>query len=253
MANLIFYVGPTDQTLYLRIKNPAGNYVATALTEGGTGADGTYTAAESTIAALTGMSSASTGNGCAYTVRTGSASTSAEDSIVASGFLPWSGSAELSATAQILAATNGSDTVGTQLQRLDDEVSSVAASGTPTDLATEGISSNLTFVLVPGANGPRSQDRKHIIIGTPGAAYAVDFKNVAAVGQKIYTVDSIEVVSGDDSGLTFNASDAWERDGGTQARFVMAGAAVGEYTVRVKVTYTNSRPGRGDILVKVVD
>lgn len=130
----------------------------------------------------------------------------------------------------------------------------IAASSTPSDLATEGINSNLVFTLVPGPNGPRSQDTKTIIKGSPGAAFAVDFKNVAAVNQKVYTVDSVEIVSGTSGGITFNASDAWERDGGTQARFLMTGVTAGNYVVRVKVTYTNGgRPGRGDILVKVVD
>src|SRR6185503_17429870 len=91
-ANVIFYTGPTGQTLYVRITNPAGAYVATALTEGSSGGEGNYTASEATIAGLTGMSSASTGNGCAFRVYVGGTpSTTATDPIAAFGYLPWSG------------------------------------------------------------------------------------------------------------------------------------------------------------------
>lgn len=94
-ANIRFYVGQTGQTLYVRIENPGGNYVATALTEGTSGGAGNYTASEATIAALTGMNSPSTGAGCAYTIRVGTPSASADDPIVGCGDLAWSGSAEL--------------------------------------------------------------------------------------------------------------------------------------------------------------
>lgn len=116
MANVTFYIGPSGQTLYVRIQNPAGNYVATALSEGTSGGEGKYYASDSTIAALTGMSSASTGNGCEFRVYTGGTpSTTATDPIVSYGFLPWSGTAELSTFGALLATTNGADTVGDQI------------------------------------------------------------------------------------------------------------------------------------------
>ena len=110
MANIVFYVGPTGQTLYVRLQNPAGNYVATALTEGTSGGEGKYTATEATIAGLTGMGSASTGNGCEFRVFVGAPSTTATDPIVAYGFLPWSGSAELPTPTRTTAVAAGAIT-----------------------------------------------------------------------------------------------------------------------------------------------
>ena len=110
MANIVFYVGPTGQTLYVRLQNPAGNYVATALTEGTSGGEGKYTATEATIAGLTGMGSASTGNGCEFRVFVGAPSTTATDPIVAYGFVPWSGSAELPTPTRTTAVAAGAIT-----------------------------------------------------------------------------------------------------------------------------------------------
>lgn len=110
-ANVIFYVGPTGQTLYVRFQTGASTYVATALTEGSSGGLGNYTASEATIAALTGMDTASTGNGYPFRVFVGSASASAADPIVAFGDLPWDGSAEVPLADLVAAEVEGGGTV----------------------------------------------------------------------------------------------------------------------------------------------
>lgn len=92
-ADVLFYVGTSGQTLYVRV-NEAGTLNACALTEGSSGLEGNYIATEANLVSA-GVNTASTGNGFPFTVRSGTPSTTATDAIVAYGTLPWSGSAEL--------------------------------------------------------------------------------------------------------------------------------------------------------------
>lgn len=118
------------------------------------------------------------------------------------------------------------------------------------DIATDGINTNRIFVLVAGPNGLRSQDTKTIIAGTPPNTYGVDFRNDAAANQKVYSIESVEIISGTVNGLTFGET---TRNGGTQARFPISGVTVGSYVVRVTIKYGESGPtSRGDLLIKVV-
>lgn len=97
-ANVYLYIGPTGQSLYGRVEETAGNFVAFALVEGTGGAKGKYYATEANMVAA-GLDTASTGSGFIVTVHTGATpSTSAEDPIVASATLRWTGSAEDTST-----------------------------------------------------------------------------------------------------------------------------------------------------------
>lgn len=98
-ANVYLYIGPTGQSLYGRVEETPGNFVAFALVEGTGGAKGKYYATEANMVAA-GLDTASTGSGFIVTVHTGATpSTSAEDPIVASATLRWTGSAEDTSTA----------------------------------------------------------------------------------------------------------------------------------------------------------
>lgn len=153
--------------------------------------------------------------------------------------------------ASVLAATNGSDTVGEQLQNMDAPISDLDV-GSAADIATEPVHTSRVFVLVPMAGGltMRSEDRKTIIAGSPGSTYAVDFRNDAGGGQKVSTVSSATIISGAEGGVTFGT---FYRNGGTQAQFRMVGVTADEYTIRVEGTYVGGATFRGDILVKVVN
>lgn len=129
-------------------------------------------------------------------------------------------------------------------------IESGGSSGTPSDIATEPVNTNRVFVLVPGTSGLRSESTKTITAGSPPNTYAVDFRNDAASNQKIYTVDSVAIVTGTSGGVTFGTA---ERDGGTQARVRITGVTAGNYVVRVSITYVGGASSRGDITIKVVD
>ena len=89
-ANVYLYIGPTGQTLYGRVEETAGSFVAFALTEGTGGAKGKYYATEASLVAA-GLDTAGT---FVLTVHAGTPSTSAEDPIVAfDGAFGWTGSA----------------------------------------------------------------------------------------------------------------------------------------------------------------
>ena len=93
-----FYIGPTGQTLYVRIQTGAATFVATALTEGSTSLLNHYAVADATIAGLTGMSVA---GDYPYQVRVGTPSTTAADNLVGYGTLYWTGSTERPASANV--------------------------------------------------------------------------------------------------------------------------------------------------------
>jgi hypothetical protein len=90
----ITYSGTTAQTLYARVQTGASTFVAAAMTEGSSGGLGIYNVSDASLVSA-GLNSASTGSGFEYTIRSGSASTTANDTIVAYGVIAWTGSAEL--------------------------------------------------------------------------------------------------------------------------------------------------------------
>lgn len=88
-ANVYCYIGPTGQTLYGRVEETAGNFIAFALTEGTGGAKGRYYATEANIV-LAGLDTEGT---FVLTVHAGTPSTSADDAIVAfDNAFGWTGS-----------------------------------------------------------------------------------------------------------------------------------------------------------------
>lgn len=96
----ITYSGTTGQTLYARVQTGASTFVACALTEGSSGGLGIYSVTDAALVTA-GLSSPSTGNGFEYTVRSGSASTTANDAIKGYGTIAWSGSVELARPANV--------------------------------------------------------------------------------------------------------------------------------------------------------
>jgi len=93
----ITYHGTTGQTLYARIQTGASTFEGIALTEGTSGGLGVYSVADGTIDNDVTTSSAAAGypNGYPFTIRSGTASDTANDTILATGQLPWSGSVEI--------------------------------------------------------------------------------------------------------------------------------------------------------------
>lgn len=138
-------------------------------------------------------------------------------------------------------------------EQIEDIADAVIAGAAPNDLNIEAVPASRTFLLTPTTDGFVSEDTKKIIAGTPGQTYAVDFRNVAAANQKIYSIDSVELVDGDEDGVTLTEADDCGREG-TQAKLSIAGVTAGDYQVRVVVTFTGPAgpPGRGDILFTVV-
>ena len=80
----------------------------------------------------------------------------------------------------------------------------------------------------------------------------MDFRNDAAANQKIYSVDSIEIIEGTAGGLTFGDEEDWGKEG-TQAKFSITPVEAGTYTVRVTATYSQPSGPKpaGDITVIV--
>lgn len=125
----------------------------------------------------------------------------------------------------------------------------VGAAGVASDIATEAVNTSRVFTLVRTDAGLVSET-KTISKGSPANTYAIDFRNDAAANQRIFSVDSIVIVSGSGSGLVFASP---ERDGRTQVKVRITGVTAGDYTARVTVTYDSGATERGIISVRVVD
>ncbi len=87
----ITYHGTTGQTLYARVQTGTSTFKGVALTEGTSGGLGVYSV---TDAALVSAGITSTDGDYAYTIRSGSASDTANDAIVGYGTLGWAGTVE---------------------------------------------------------------------------------------------------------------------------------------------------------------
>lgn len=147
-ANVYFLEGgPVGLTnLYVRV-DVAGTMRAVALTEGSSGDAGNYYVTEANLVSAS-VNTASSGDGFRYRVFAGSTpSTTAADAPLAFGRLKWSGSAELSETANMLATTNGGATVATQLAYLD---SSVSSAGGGTSIAAFDVDASHEYQFSPG-------------------------------------------------------------------------------------------------------
>jgi hypothetical protein len=119
-ADVLFYVGTSGQTLYTRV-DEAGTLNAQALTEGTSGRLGRYYASEANLVSA-GVDTASSGSGFSFTVHSGSPSTTATDTIVAYGYLPWSGSAEIVATVRAQNTSGDAIPSTTDMAELQDAV-----------------------------------------------------------------------------------------------------------------------------------
>src|SRR4051812_22877198 len=87
----ITFHGATGQTLYARVQTAATTFTACALTEGSSGGLGVYNA---TDAALVSAGISASDGDYVYTVRSGTASATVNDTIVGSGVLGWTGTVE---------------------------------------------------------------------------------------------------------------------------------------------------------------
>lgn len=273
-ANVVFYVGPSGQSLYVRIKNPADAYVATALTEGTSGADGEYYASEATIAALTGMSSASTGNGCAFTVRVGTASMTAADPIVAYGYLPWSGSIEVTSVfAALNAAIPGTVTANSVLDHLvailtdTGEIGNtldagvtvapngLTAASVATDAATEigaaaGSAATVSPFLVSKGHTWKFDTPSQVtspnvlteITGFDDLLVEMDFSGALSSSASIQTINSVAIADvGGATEPTVVSSAKRADQKGVNITLDGASATAATYTVSVNVTTTDGQ------------
>lgn len=98
----ITYHGTTGQTLYVRVQTGASTFEGVAMTEGSSGGLGVYKTTDADLVSA-GVSTASAAagypNGYPFTIRSGTASDTANDTILGSGQLSWSGSVEIAAPA----------------------------------------------------------------------------------------------------------------------------------------------------------
>lgn len=151
-ANVKFYVGPTGQTLYVRV-NENGTYVARALTEGTSGGEGTYYATEAQLVSA-GLDTASGGNGFDFTVFVGSPSTTATDQIVAFGTLPWDGQKEVDLHALIEATKEAAESAADAAGNAESEATDakVAAQSADTKLDDKPTAAQIWATLTSGLN-----------------------------------------------------------------------------------------------------
>lgn len=141
-ANVYCYTGATGlTTLYLRV-DEAGTLDAVALTEGAGGYAGRYYVTEANLVSAL-VNTPSTGNGFYCTVHSGSSpSTTAADPILGYLYLPWSGSAELPASANTIqwaGANTATDDIAllAQLAAANFVSNWFTAAGVATDAANE--------------------------------------------------------------------------------------------------------------------
>ena len=100
----VIYHGTTGQTLYVRVQTGASTFKGVAMTEGSSGGLGVYKTTDAALVSAsitTASATAGFANGYPFTIRSGSASDTANDTILASGQLCWSGSVELSDAANV--------------------------------------------------------------------------------------------------------------------------------------------------------
>ncbi len=98
LAGITYTGAPSQTTYYVRIATSASASVAVALSEGSGGAVGFYTVSDAALVTA-GLSSAGT---YSFKVFSGSTpSTTANDTLLATGVLPWSGSVEIGAPANV--------------------------------------------------------------------------------------------------------------------------------------------------------
>ena len=95
-AGITFH-GTTGQTLYARVQIGASTFESVQLTEGTSGGLGVYSVADAALVSA-GVNVAGTHP---FTIRSGTASDTANDAIRGEGELPWSGAVELPAFANI--------------------------------------------------------------------------------------------------------------------------------------------------------
>lgn len=246
-ANVLFYVGPTGQTLYVRFQTGASTYVATALTEGSSGGLGNYTASEATIAALTGMgtSSAAAGfpNGHPFRVYSGTPSASAADTLLAYGNEPWSGSVEIAASALLLPVTNGAATVASQL-------AAASTGGELTDTDFEDVPTSRTFNLVTNSNDELVGDKTRVLnIASGEKCFAINYGTDLATNRKISVVGTPTIYSGTSGGVTFGDNG---RDKNI-AKIRVTGVTAGTYVIQVVSEYDGGSSSTAKVTIKVVE
>ena len=94
----VTYHGTTGQTLYVRIQTGASTFKGVAMTEGSSGGLGVYKTTDAALVSAgitTASATAGYPNGYPFTIRSGSASDTANDTILGGGSLSWSGSVEI--------------------------------------------------------------------------------------------------------------------------------------------------------------
>jgi hypothetical protein len=189
----ITYSGTTGQTLYARVQTGASTFVGVAMTEGSSGGLGIYNVSDAALVSA-GITTASGTTGYQYTIRSGSASNTANDAIVGVGTLHWAGSVEglpkvtESAKAQTyyVDATNGSNTNSGLLRtaafqtiatanstaKFGDTVIILAASGTISGAQTLS-TSGVTWVMEIGASCTHSSGATITVTGRDVTLYAI--------------------------------------------------------------------------------
>jgi len=289
-ANVYCYIGPSGQTdLYLRVEETAGSFVAVAIEEGAGGGKGRYyveyadlvtagldTANDSYLGTVHhGTPSPTAEDPIAGFVEFGWTGSAEKPLLVRAVNGSGENLPDTTAIAELQDAVESVDTIADAIKVVSDKLATMLAADASnwkftedalqevsvegggdsgaSDLATEAIHTSRVFKLSRTADGftMRSEERKTIFISDDLSTFAAEFAEDAGANQKIYSVDSIEIVSGASGGAVFGED--FERDGGTRAIFQMRGATAGDYTARIKGTYNSlgGPPFEGDILIRV--
>jgi hypothetical protein len=148
----------------------------------------------------------------------------------------------------LLATDNGGETVGAQLEHLDDDISNVAGGGGTadlTDINLEPVPDSRRFVLVPTSDeGLVGDSAKSVMVGYE-TTISVSFENDLSANGHIRTVDDVILLTG--SGITISN---WGREG-SEAKFRVEATAAGSYEIEVAATYNTGSGGRGVITLNV--
>lgn len=186
----ITYSGTTGQTLYARVQTGTSTFVACALTEGSSGGLGIYNATDAALVSA-GLTTANRYPGYPFTIRSGSPSTTASDTIVATSAtnLGWNGSCEVPLTNKpitwFVASTGNDSNTGqsaaaplltlseafnTRYQKGDtvrvlDQITIGGAIGVPSGATLEGLGSDVSKLIDTTVGNSISVGRNCLVKG----------------------------------------------------------------------------------------
>ena len=236
-ADAIWFEYEPSSTIYVRVYTSHSAAVAAALSPGTSGNTRLYYVTDATIGTA-GMSSASAGS-YAFTIFSGTPSTSASDTALGSGVMRWTGSVSVDPLPTAAAGSAGG------LARVAD-LPEGGEGGLTIPVNQVAVPPSRTWILEPGSTVLMGDYSKGLKAGNP-QLYALDFRNDLAANGLVTSVESIELVSVDgedpeegEEGLIWDETLEDATKVGVdkrQAKVEFTGAEAGTYVVDVTVNY----------------